>query len=63
MPILVIADHNNQSIRASTLNTVAAAAKIGSDIVVLVAGGGCAAAAQAAAKIAGVKKEIGRAHV
>jgi len=58
MPILVIADHDNQSIRGATLNAVAAAAKIGSDIVVLVAGGGCAAAAQAAAKIAGVKKVL-----
>ena len=44
MPILVIADHDNQTIRGATLNTIAAAAKIGGDIVVLVAGGGCAAA-------------------
>jgi electron transfer flavoprotein alpha subunit len=58
MPILVIADHDNQTIRGATLNTVAAAAKIGGDIVVLVAGGGCAAAAQAAAQIAGVKKVL-----
>ncbi|TAK71998.1 MAG: electron transfer flavoprotein subunit alpha/FixB family protein, partial [Betaproteobacteria bacterium] len=58
MSILVIADHDNRSIRGATLNTVAAAAKIGGDIVVLVAGGGCAAAAQAAAQIAGVKKVL-----
>jgi len=58
MPILVIADHDNRTIRGATLNTVAAAAKIGGDIVVLVAGGGCAAAAQAAAQIAGVKKVL-----
>ena len=58
MPILVIADHDNQSIKGATLNAVAAAGKIGSDIVVLVAGGGCAAAAQAAAKIAGVSKVL-----
>ena len=58
MPILVIADHDNQTIRGATLNTVAAAAQIGGDIVVLVAGGGCAAAAQAAAQIAGVKKVL-----
>jgi electron transfer flavoprotein alpha subunit len=58
MSILVIADHDNKSIRAGTLNTVAAAAKIGGDIVVLVAGGGCAAAGQAAAQIAGVKKVL-----
>jgi electron transfer flavoprotein alpha subunit len=58
MPILVIADHDNQSIRGATLNTVAAAARIGGDIAVLVAGGGCAAAAQSAAQIAGVKKVL-----
>jgi electron transfer flavoprotein alpha subunit len=58
MPILVIADHDNQTIRGGTLNTVAAAAKIEGDIVVLVAGGACAAAAQAAAQIAGVKKVL-----
>jgi electron transfer flavoprotein alpha subunit len=58
MSILVIADHDNQSIRGATLNTVAAAAKIGGDITVLVAGGACAAAAQAAAQIAGVKKVL-----
>ncbi len=58
MTILVLADHDNQSIRGATLNTVAAAAKIGGDIVLLVAGGGCAAAAQAGAQIAGVKKVL-----
>jgi len=58
MSILVIADHDNQSIKAGTLNTVAAAVKIGGDIVVLVAGGACAAAGQAAAQIAGVKKVL-----
>ena len=58
MSILVIADHDNQSIKGGTLNTVAAAAAIGGDIAVLVAGGGCAAVAEAAAKIAGVKKVL-----
>jgi electron transfer flavoprotein alpha subunit len=58
MPILVIADHDNQSIRGATLNTVAAAAKMGGDIVLLVAGGDCAAAAQAGAQIAGVSKVL-----
>lgn len=56
MTILVIAEHDNQSLKASTSNTVAAASKIGGDIHVLVAGGGCKAAAEAAAKIAGVAK-------
>ncbi|MCJ7838866.1 MAG: electron transfer flavoprotein subunit alpha/FixB family protein, partial [Burkholderiales bacterium] len=58
MSILVIADHDNQTIRGATLNTVAAAAKIGGDVVLLIAGGGCAAAAQAGAQIAGVKKVL-----
>jgi electron transfer flavoprotein alpha subunit len=58
MSILVIADHDNRSIRGATLNAVAAAAAIGGDIAVLVAGGGCAAAGEAAAQIAGVKKVL-----
>ena len=41
MAILVIAEHDNQSIKSATLNTVAAAAKIGGEIHVLVAGSGC----------------------
>ena len=56
MAILVIAEHDNASLKAATLNTVAAAAKIGGDIHVLVAGSNCAAAAQAAAQLAGVAK-------
>ena len=58
MPILVLVDHDNQTIRGATLNTVAAAAKTGGDIVLLVAGGGCAAAAKSAAQIAGVAKVL-----
>ena len=58
MAILVIAEHDNQSIKSATLHTVAAAAKIGGDVHVLVAGAGCAAAGQAAAKIAGVAKVL-----
>ena len=56
--ILVIAEHDNQKVFASTRNTVAAAAKIGGDITVLVAGSGCGAAAKAAAAIAGVAKVL-----
>ncbi|MCB4360252.1 electron transfer flavoprotein subunit alpha/FixB family protein [Quatrionicoccus australiensis] len=56
MPILVIAEHDQQSLKAATLNTVAAAAKIGGDIHVLVAGSNCAAAAQQAAGLQGVAK-------
>ncbi|VWC80688.1 electron transfer flavoprotein subunit beta [Burkholderia lata] len=58
MTILVIAEHDNASIKAATLNTVAAAAKIGGDIHVLVAGHNAQGAADAAAKIAGVGKVL-----
>ncbi|MBS0544473.1 MAG: FAD-binding protein [Proteobacteria bacterium] len=58
MAILVIAEHDNHSIKAATLNTVGAAAKIGGDVHVLVAGAGCGAAGEAAAKIAGVTKVL-----
>ena len=56
MPILVIAEHDNAGLKAATLNTVSAAAKLGGDIDVLVAGSACAGAAAAAAKLAGVSK-------
>ncbi|EPZ16225.1 electron transfer flavoprotein subunit beta [Thauera terpenica 58Eu] len=58
MAILVIAEHDNQSIKAATLNTVTAAAAIGGDIHVLVAGQGCEGACNAAAKLAGVAKVL-----
>ncbi len=58
MSILVIAEHDNQSLKAATLNTVGAAAQIGGDIHVLVAGSGCGAAADAAAKLSGVAKVL-----
>ena len=54
MTILVIAEHDHQSLKAATLNTVAAARKIGGDIHVLVAGTNCSAAAQQAASLQGV---------
>jgi electron transfer flavoprotein alpha subunit len=56
MSHLVIAEHDNTNLKAVTLNTVAAAQKIGGEIHVLVAGSACAAVAAAAAKIAGVAK-------
>jgi electron transfer flavoprotein alpha subunit len=58
MACLVIAEHDNVSLKPSTLNTVAAATKIGGDVHVLVAGQGCGAAAAAAAKISGVSKVL-----
>lgn len=50
MTILVIAEHDNKVVAPATLNTVAAAAKIGGDIHVLVAGQNVGAVAEAAAK-------------
>lgn len=58
MSILVIAEHNNSSIKVATLNTVTAAAKIGGEIHLLIAGSGCAAVADSATKIAGVSKVL-----
>jgi electron transfer flavoprotein alpha subunit len=58
MTALVIAEHDNASIKGATLNTVTAASKCGGDVHVLVAGHNAGAAAAAAAKIAGVAKVI-----
>ena len=54
MAILVIAEHDHGSLKAATLNTVAAAAKIGGEVHVLVAGNNANGAAQAAAQLQGV---------
>ena len=58
MTALVIAEHDNASIKGATLNTVTAAAACGGDVHVLVAGHNAGAAAAAAAQIAGVAKVI-----
>ena len=58
MSSLVIAEHDNSSIKPSTLNTITAAAQCGGDVHVLVAGHNAGAAAAAAAQIAGVAKVI-----
>ncbi len=58
MTSLVIAEHDNASIRGATLNTITAAAACGGDVHVLVAGHNAGAAAAAAAQIAGVSKVI-----
>jgi electron transfer flavoprotein alpha subunit len=58
MAILVIAEHDNSSIKAATLNTVTAATKLGGEIHLLVAGSNCADAAAAAARISGVGKVL-----
>jgi electron transfer flavoprotein alpha subunit len=58
MTALVIAEHDNASIKGATLNTVTAAAACGGEVHVLIAGHNAAGAAQAAAQIAGVAKVI-----
>jgi len=56
MSILVLAEHDNQTLKAATLNTVTAAARLGEEVDVLVAGSQCTAVAEQAARIAGVKR-------
>jgi electron transfer flavoprotein alpha subunit len=58
MAVLVLAEHDNKSLKKATLNTVAAAQKLGSEIHVLVAGHDAGEAAKAAAQIAGVKRVL-----
>jgi electron transfer flavoprotein alpha subunit len=58
MTALVIAEHDNASLKGSTLNTVTAAAQAGGDVHVLVAGSNAKAAADAAAQVAGVAKVL-----
>ncbi|ODS92172.1 MAG: electron transfer flavoprotein subunit beta [Comamonas sp. SCN 65-56] len=58
MTALVIAEHDNASLKAATLNTVTAAAACGGEVHVLVVGEGAAAVAQAASQVAGVAKVL-----
>ena len=58
MKTLVIAEHDNASLKAATLNAIAAAGALGGDVDILVAGAGCGAAADAAAQVPGVSKII-----
>jgi electron transfer flavoprotein alpha subunit len=58
MAVLVIAEHDNASLKPATLNVVSAATAIGGDVHVLVAGQGAKGAADAAAKVAGVSKVL-----
>ncbi|URI10123.1 electron transfer flavoprotein subunit alpha/FixB family protein [Aquincola tertiaricarbonis] len=58
MTALVIAEHDNASLKGATFNTVTAATQMGGDVHVLIAGHNAQAAADAAAKIAGVSKVI-----
>jgi electron transfer flavoprotein alpha subunit len=56
MTVLLIAEHDNQTLKAATRTALTAAQKMGGEVHVLVAGHGCAAVADAAAKLAGVAK-------
>jgi electron transfer flavoprotein alpha subunit len=58
MTALVIAEHDNASLKASTLHTITAAAQCGGDVHVLIAGHNCGGAAEAASKVAGVAKVL-----
>jgi len=58
MSTLVIAEHDNSSLKVATLNAVAAAQALGADIDILVAGANCGAVAEEAAKVAGVGKVL-----
>ncbi|MEX5748711.1 electron transfer flavoprotein subunit alpha/FixB family protein [Massilia sp. X63] len=58
MVALVIAEHDNGSLKGATHHTVTAAAQCGGEVHILVAGSGCGAAAEAAAQIAGVSKVL-----
>src|SRR5690554_176022 len=58
MAILVIAEHDNSTLKGATLNTVIAASQIGGELHLLVAGEGCGAVADAAAQVNGVSKVL-----
>ena len=56
MSALVLAEHDNQGLKPATLNAIAAAGQLDSDVHVLVVGSGCASVAESASKVAGVAK-------
>jgi electron transfer flavoprotein alpha subunit len=58
MSTLVLAEHDNVSLKAATLSAVTAASQMGGDVHLLVAGANCSAAAEAAAAVAGVSKVL-----
>ncbi|WP_395453651.1 electron transfer flavoprotein subunit alpha/FixB family protein (plasmid) [Azospirillum melinis] len=58
MPILILADHDNASLKPATAHAVTAASKLGGDVHILVAGRNAAPAAEQAAKLAGVAKVL-----
>jgi electron transfer flavoprotein alpha subunit len=58
MAILVIAEHDNSTLKAATLNTITAATQMGSEVHILVAGTGCGSVAKEAAKVQGVTQVL-----
>jgi len=58
MSILILAEHDNDTVKTATLNAIAAGLEIGGDVAVLVAGSNCSAAGDAAAAVAGVAKVL-----
>ena len=58
MSTLVIAEHDNGSLKAATLNAVTAAQALGADVDILIAGANCSGAAEAASKVAGIGKVL-----
>ncbi|MBT7145874.1 MAG: electron transfer flavoprotein subunit alpha/FixB family protein, partial [Rhodospirillales bacterium] len=58
MSILVVAEHDNETLASATYNAVAAASQLSGDIEILVAGSGTSGVAEAAAKIPGVAKVL-----
>jgi electron transfer flavoprotein alpha subunit len=58
MAILLVAEHDNATVKPATLHALTAAQKVGGEIHLLVAGGGCKAAADAGGKLPGVAKVL-----
>lgn len=58
MSILVIAEHDNQSLKGASLNTITAASQIGGDIHLLIVGANCASVAEQGANVVGVSKVL-----
>ena len=56
MAVLVLAEHDNAGLGSATLNAIAAAQRMDSEVDVLVAGHQCDAVAQAAAAVPGVRR-------
>jgi electron transfer flavoprotein alpha subunit len=58
MSTLILAEHDNDTLKAATLSAVTAATQLGGDVAVLIAGANCGAAAEQAAAVAGVNKVL-----